>query len=628
MRRNIFPIVVFVIAISFSIYEILVNTVIVMHGFHMNAMHLGFLLALIFLLYPVRGKGKGLNNRFSIPGVVLAILGMAVGVYIVLFEEELHLVRLSVPILRDYIFAVIAVLLTLEAGRRTIGWPLTILAIIAILYARFGEIFPGVFFHTNFGWERILYRLYLTYEGIFGITASIAATYIFLFLLFGAFLYEAGVSDFFNKIALAIAGRRRGGPAQVAVVSSSIMGTISGSAVANVATTGVFTIPLMKRIGYKPAFAGAVEASASTGGQIMPPIMGAAAFVMASYLGIPYLKVAVAAIIPAILYYLAVGFSIDTEARKHSLKGLPPEELPKASAVFKEGGHLIIPIIVVVGVLVAGKTPILAAISGIASTFLVSFVRRKTMMTPKKLCAALEKGARQALEVCLACMVCGFIICVAGMTGIGSVLAYNIIELAHAQLFPALLFCMFISILLSMGVPTTACYIIVSIVAAPALLQMGVLPLAAHFFVFWFAVMSNLTPPVALASFTAAGLAGSNLNQTALTALRIAFPGFIVPFLVVYYPFLLIGSGVGGHPLQIALVTIGVIMSIIVLASAFTRYLLKPVTIYETALLSLGAIIFLIPGHAYYSAIGITLMGIAIAIHVLRVKAKKTWFNR
>jgi len=583
--------IVSIIAVLFSFFEIWVNSVGIMPGIYRNAVHLSFLLILGFLLYPAFKKSP--RDKFTIFDIILVILGIAVGIYILLFEEELHLVRGSVAITRDYIFALITVLLLLEATRRAVGPTLPGLSIFFLIYAHFGPYFPGIFARRGLQWTRILYRLYLTDEGIFGVTLNVSATFIFMFILFGAFLEHSGVSGFFNDFAMAVAGKRRGGPAQVAVVSSSLMGTMSGSAVANVATTGAFTIPLMKKIGYTKNFAGAVEAAASTGGMIMPPIMGAAAFIMSAYLGISYVRIMLAGIIPALFYYLGIFVSVDLEARRLNLKGLPADSLPRLIDVIKHGGHLIIPVIIVICTLVVGRTPVYAAFTGIISTIIVSWFKKDTRMNLTKIVLALDVGARKAVQVGLACACCGFIVGVAAMTGIGSVVAYNIFQLAHGSLPFALLLIMGASIILSMGLPSTACYIVVATVAAPALIKMEVIPLAAHFFVFYFGCLSNITPPVALASYTAAGLSGGNPTRVAWNGLKLAIAGFLVPFLYVYNPMLLL-EGVKVTPFILSIITGGI--GVVCLGIAAMNYLGRKLFIYERIMIFAGAVLLAFPG--------------------------------
>jgi len=604
--------IISIFAILFSLFELWVNSIGVMPSIYRDAVHLSFLLLLAFLLYP---STKTLpKDQLPIWDIAFAILGIAVGLYIVLFEQEVHLVRGSVAITRDYVFATITVLLLLEATRRVVGPVLPMLSIFFLIYARFGPYFPGIFGHRGIQWSRILYRLYLTDEGIFGLTLTVSSTFIFMFILFASFLEYSKISEFFNDFSIAIAGRRRGGPAQVAVLSSSLMGTMSGSAVANVATTGAFTIPLMKKIGYNKNFAGAVEAAASTGGQLMPPIMGAAAFIMSAYLGIPYIRILYAGIVPALLYYLGIFVSIDLEARRAGLKGLPAETLPKLGEVLRERGYLVIPIIIVIVILVIGRTPVYAAYSGIISTVIVSWFKKDTRMDLKKIIKSLDMGARKAVQVGLACACCGFIVGVAAMTGIGSTIAYNIFQLAHGSLFIALLLIMVASIVISMGLPSTACYIVVATVAAPALLEMGVLPLAAHFFVFYFGCLSNITPPVALASYTAAGLSGGSPPRVAWTGLKLGLAGFIVPFMYAFKPILLL-EGVRVFTMILAVVT--AIVGIIILGIAVMGYLSRQLAIYERTIFFVAALLLAYPGIRT-DGIGLVLIIIAFLLYCIK----------
>ncbi len=578
-----------IIAISMSLFHLWVNSIGVISGIYRNAIHLSFLLVLCFLLYPAF-KGKR-SHRIGISDIILAVAGVAVGVYILLFERELHLERASIPIFRDYLFAALSLILVLEASRRCLGIVLPILAIFFLIYAHYGSYFPEIIAHKDIPWTRILYRMYLTDEGLFGITLSVSATFIFLFVLFGAFLQKSGAAEFINRLALALAGRKRGGPAQVAVIASSLMGTLSGSAAANVATTGTFTIPLMKKVGFKPEFAGAIEAAASTGGMIMPPIMGAAAFIMSAFLGIPYTKIMIGAFIPALLYYLAVAFVIDLEAKKMKLKGLPKEILPDLKEVLKTGGHLLLPVIAVVVTLLKGFTPLYAAFVGIITTIVVSYFRKETRLGLKDILKALEIGAIGSIQVGIACAICGIIVGVINMTGLGSMIAYNVINLANGKVFWTLLFAMFSSVLLGMGLPSTALYIVVATVVAPAIIQLGVIPLAAHLFVFWFGALSNVVPPVALASYTAAGIAGGDPTKTALYGLKLTLAGFIIPFAFVYAPELLL------HHVspELPLILITTIVGIISLGIATQGYFLYPTRLLERTLYFVAALCLIKP---------------------------------
>ncbi|MCR4402039.1 MAG: TRAP transporter permease [Firmicutes bacterium] len=601
-----------IIAVAFAVFEIWSNSFSFLPTLKINAIHLAFLMALCFLLYPAR-RGA---SRDRIPAVdwILAIVGAGCALYFCFSFDALYN-RGMIPLPRDYVVAVIGILLVLEAGRRSTGPILPVLAIVFLLYARFGRYVPGVFAHGGFPWSRIVSRMFMTDAGVFGTTLTISSTYLFLFVLFGEFLAKSGVGEFFNDFAFSLIGHRRGGPAQVSVVSSALMGTISGSSIANVATTGSFTIPLMKRIGYTPDFAGAVEATASTGGMIMPPIMGAAAFLMAGFLGVPYTTIMVAGIIPAILYYLSLFFVIDMEAQQLGLQGLPKADLPRLGRVLKEKGYLIVPVLVIIYALISGLTAITSAFAGLISTVLVSFVSRKSRMGLKKIVEALAQGARSIVPIGLACAVVGFIVGVTGMTALGSVVAYNMIELARGSLILALVFVLLASLVASMGLPATACYVVVATIAAPALVRMNVPPLAAHFFVFWFGCLSGITPPVALASYTAAGIAGSSPNKTAMTALRLAAPGFLLPFLLVYRPELL-----GLHTtLSRFLVSVGVAAVACLSTACCTHgYLMGRLSTWERALMGVGSLMLVNPDM--WSYVGVTIIIAVIAYRWYRMR--------
>lgn len=610
MKRTLkgrFKVIATIIAVSFSIFELWVNSFGIMLDIKRNAIHLGFLLMLVFLFYPATKKSNIEKPTFS--DIILSILGLSVGLYIFLFYDDLF-TRAGIAITRDYIFAILCIILLFEASRRSVGLVFCGLVIFFLLYAVYGYIFPGIFKHPGISWTRTLYRMYLTYEGILGVTLSVSSTFIYLFILFSAFLEVCGTAEFFNDLALALAGSKRGGPAFVAVIASALMGTLSGSAVANVATTGTFTIPLMKKVGYKAHFAGAVEAAASTGGQIMPPIMGAAAFIMASFLQISYVKIMIAAIIPALLYYLAIAANVYLEARRLNLQGIPPENLPSLKEVLIKRGFMISPLVVIMYLLLTGRTPLMAGFGGIITTILVSFIRKETRLTLNKLIKALEEGAYSALQVGIACAACGIIVGVAAVTGIGSIVAYSLVELSGGIPLIALFMIMVACIILSMGLPSTALYIIVATVAAPALTNFGFLPLAAHFFVFYFGALSNVTPPVALASYTAAGLAGSDPTKTAITGLKLTLAGFIIPFVYTFNPVLL-AQNISLTTLLTSLAEC--IAGVIALAIGTTGYIWKEIKIWERCLFILSAILLLLP-LKMSSLYGIVLLSLLILV--------------
>ncbi len=583
-------IVVMVFAVFVSIFHIYMNSFSLMILIKKNGIHLAMMLAMCFLMYPATRKSDPVNP--SKLDWLLSLLGIVVGLYIVFAYDRLVADSL-IPKPIDYVFAIIAIVLTLEAARRAVGIVLPILSIIFLLYARFGRVFPGILAHQGFTWNRILTRMYMTDEGIFGVSLMVSASYVFMFILFGAFLQHSGTAKFFNDFALAFAGRLRGGPAQVAVMASGLMGTISGSAQANVATTGTFTIPLMKKVGYSPRFSGAVEAAASTGGILMPPIMGAASFIMASFLGIPYIKIMYAGIIPALFYYFAIFIVIDLRAKKIGLKGMEKDSLPDLKAVIKNEGHLALPIVVILVMLIKGITPLYAAFFGLISTVVFSSLRKNTRMGFKDFINALSDGATTAVSVAIACAVVGFIVGVVAMTGLGQVIALNIMSLSGGQMWLALLLVMVSSIFLGMGLPATACYIITASVAAPALIQMGVLPIAAHFFAFYYGTLSAVVPPVALTSYTAAGISGGNPTQVAISGFRLAFAGIMIPFMFAYSPILLM-QNVEITKLLLTIVT-GV-LGIICLGAANENYLFGKMRLYERVPAFVAAILLVKPG--------------------------------
>lgn len=513
-----------------------------------------FTLGLIYLLYP---GPKSVKNKDNIPfhDYVLAIASVVVGLYIVFRFDSFVQSNLEANTW-DYAMGICAVLLVLEATRRAVGSWMAILPIVFIIYALCGDRLPGALGHYGFSWRRFIIRMYMVDEGMFGMTQRVAATYVFMFVLFGAFLAQSGIGKFITDLAFSVSGKAAGGPAKVAVISSAMMGTISGSPVANTATTGTFTIPLMKQVGYPAHYAGAVEAAASTGGAIMPPIMGAAAFLIAEFLGISYWRVVLSAILPATLFYISIYLSVHKEAIFLGLTGLPADQLPPVREVLRKA-YLMVPLIVIVVLIAMGRTPLYAAFLGIASTLIVCQVSADTRMKSKDILNALDTGARSTLSVSVACIASGIIVGVTVMTGLGQVITYNILRLSGGVLFVAMLLIATASIILTMGLPSTAAYIVISTVAAPALINMGVNPIAAHMFVFYYASLSSITPPVALASYTAAGIAGAQPTDVALTAVKLALPGFVVPFMFVYQPQLLLVD------VKFPMIVISIITSII-----------------------------------------------------------------
>ena len=568
------------LAIFISLYAIYSNALSNTQEFYRNTIFLSGILILGFILFPFSKRFSTAKfNGWDYLFIALTLISYG---YFFFNYVDLHVVRKSIPNTMDYAMAILGIIVLFEAARRTTGYFIPSLATFAIIYALFGQYFMGIFGHAGFSVERLLYRLFMTSEGIFGITLSTASTAIVVFILFGSFL--------------------------------------SGSAVANVATTGTFTIPLMKNIGLTSRFAGAVEATASTGGMIMPPIMGAAAFIMAGFLGISYTTIVIAAIIPALLYYAALIMAIDIEAKKQGLKGLSKENIPQVKAVLKARGLLLLPLIIVIGTLLMGKTPIYAGFLGILTIIVASWLTpdKTVRMTLTKVADALAEAARGSVQVTIACAAIGVIICVVTMTGIGATLAFNIVSMTDNTLWMILLVVMLVCIVLSMGLPSTALYIVVAVTVSPILIKAGVMPLAAHFFVFWFGALSNITPPVALASYTAASIARADPMQTSWDAVRLALPGFIIPFILVYNPALLM-QGDNLSVISIGLMVISALVGIYALSIATANFWIIKTTWFERIAFAAAAILMIKPG-LYTDLLGMALILLTGAFHLLRSK--------
>lgn len=582
--------IISIICICFSLFQLYTAAFGVYPAQIQRGTHLAFALALVFLLYPATGKGS--RSSMNPMDVVLAVLGGFAGAYLVANYHSIVL-RGGLPTTVDLIVAGVTVLLVLEGARRVIGSPISIIAIVFILYAYFGPYIPGMFGHRGFTTKRILNHLYMTTEGIFGLPLGVSATFVYLFILFGAFLHKSGLGKFFIDLALAATGHTVGGPAKVAVLASGLFGTISGSSVANVVTTGTFTIPLMKSIGYPAHFAGAVEAAASTGGQLMPPIMGAAAFVMSEFIGVPYATIAIAAALPAVLYYLAVGLMVHMEALRLGLKGLPRESLPDPKKVIREGGHLLIPLGIIIYMLVSGYTPLRAALVCIVSTVVVAMMRKNTRLKLSDILQALEDGARSALGVAAACAAAGIIIGIVTLSGLGLKMANGIIMLAGGSFFFTLFLTMIASIILGMGLPTTAKYIILASMAAPAIQKFGVPAMAAHMFILYYGIIADLTPPVALAAYAGAGIAGANPMKTGWTSLRLAIAAFLIPYIFAYNPSLLL---IDTTAVEVLLVCVSALMGAFCLAVAGAGFWYVPLSMIERVLVFAGALMLIKPG--------------------------------
>ncbi len=557
---------IYVVAVIFAVFHIYTSAFGLLTAVLQRTTHLTFAIVLLSLMH-ISGQ-KGNKTQFTkITAVPIIILAIFSCVYL-FFNFKGLVFRAGIETTLDIVVAGIILLLVLEMTRRATGNVLPTIALIAIVYSLFGSYMPGALYHRGISLKRLLTYMSFGTEGILGTPLGTSATYVALFIIFGAFLNKSGTGDFFIRLANSLVGRFRGGPAKVAVMSSALMGTISGSAAANVAGTGSFTIPLMKKTGYTPVFAGAVEAAASTGGQLMPPIMGAAAFIMAEILGIPYVEIAKAAIIPAVLFFAAIFFCVDSEAVRLGLKGAEGDDVEKTSTVLKSGGLLIIPVVVLIVALFT-MTPTRSALLSILACCIVGLLRNgENRMKPKDYFDALREGGEGILQIAVVCACAGIIAGTLTLTGLGIKLGYILAELAGGRLFPMLLLTAIASIILGMGVPTTASYIIMATVMAPSLIRIGVPPLPAHLFVFYYGLLSVVTPPVALAAYTAAGISGADAMKTGYAAWRLALPAFMIPFAFVYGNELL----VMGDSFQIILACISGLTSVYALSGFVTGY--------------------------------------------------------
>ena len=521
-------------------FQVYFTTIGVISAINLRAMHCIFLLLFTFLLFPTFKKEKRVRRLPPLWDIVLILLGVGSFGYLILNYERIAMTGGRIDP-HEVVIAGAALLVVFEAARRASG-NLAVLALVFLAYNWFGEFLPGYLGHNGFTLKRVLITQFWGTQGVLGTGIGVSATYIFLFVLFGAYLKYSGFSKFINDFSLTLVGQTPGGPAKVAVLASGLMGMINGSAVANVATTGTITIPLMKQTGYKKEFAGAVEAVASTGGQFCPPIMGAVGFVMAEFLGISYTKVMLAAIVPALLYYVGLLLAVHFEAMRLGLSGLSKENIPNAMKVVKEQGHLVIPLVMLIGLMFAGYTPLYAAVFSIFGTIAASWLRKETRMTPKIILDATVEGAKGAISVGVCCVIIGVIIGTVTLTSMGLNMGYLILNIVdNNNIYLTGFFVMIMSTILGMGVPGVAAYVIVQAVAVPVLIDAGTLPLTSHLFCLIYACLSNITPPVAISAYVASGIAGSDQTKTGLWAMRLGIIGFIIPFFFLDNPVLLVG---------------------------------------------------------------------------------------
>ena len=601
--------IVMAIAVCLSLYQLYTAGIATLTALVQRSIHLGAILVLTFLLRPPFASAR--KDRLNV-WVVMDWLLVAASIYCTayicinlnaIFERQGDWLAV------DQVVSIIGTLLVLEACRRVIGVIMTGICVVAMLYAYFGPYMPELIIHKGYSVERIATTLWLTTEGIFGLPIGVAATFVFVFVLFGAFLESTGGGNFFIELAYALTGRFSGGPAKTSVVASGFMGSVSGSAVGNVVATGSFTIPMMKKVGYRPHVAGAIEAAASTGGQLMPPIMGAGAFLMAEFTNTSYLTIIKVALVPAIMYYVTVLFFVHFEAKKFGLEGQPKESLPKVGKVLREGLHFIIPVLILIYVLVNNYSPMMAGFVAVISTVAASLAANtvKWRLAPtsgsqsrasiaafaageaKSILKALEKGAKSAIMVSVACAAAGIIVGMVTLTGMGLKFSSLVLDLSYGIEALAILLIGAASLVLGMGLPVTASYIVLATLAGPALLDMGVPLMVTHMIVFWYSQDANVTPPVSLASFAGAGVAGANPMRTAFTSWKLAKGLYIIPIIMAYRPLLGMGEGYELLHWQVGWTMVATMLGLIAFASAIERYFIRRTTWPETILFWIAA---------------------------------------
>ncbi len=590
--------------------------------------YLGLLLALIlssvFLAVPPSNHAH--RHRVPLYDLVLSFLGLAVGVYPALFFPEV-MRRMGDPDSLRLLLGVVAIVLILEALRRTIGWILVGVGVFFLIYARFADLFPAVFAGTGVPWDRLINYLYTDVNSLFGLALGVTGTVVLPYIFFGQTLFAIGAGQYLTDLAMAVFGRFRGGPAKVAVVASSLFGTISGSAVANVAVDGPITIPLMKRTGYPAPMAGAIEAVASTGGQIMPPIMGAAAFIMAEFLAIPYREIVVAALFPAVLYYLALFAQVDLEAGKAGLRGLRRQELPALIPLLRMGWVFFLPLSILVYVLFIQKTDAGdAGMFAALATLALGFLRKELRSNPRWVLETLESTGRTMLELGVTVALAGLIIGAVQVSGLAFILAHGLVQLAGGSVVTLLFLTGSASMILGMGMPTTAVYILLAVLVAPALVQLGIDPLAAHLFIFYFGMVSMITPPICLAAYTAAAIAQADAMRTGLEATRLGIVAYIVPFLFAFSPALLLKGSV----LDVLFASTTAIAGTILISIALTGYLFRNIGRLRRLVLGLAALALLFPhvGPGVLFSWGTNVIGIALATVILGPEVRTELRNR
>ena len=632
--RQYITVIISIVFVVFQLYATLSGLI---PAQILRATHLAFVQLLAFLLFPATKKMP--RNTLPWYDVLLGLVGAGCWMYIVINFDTL-VRRSGNNTVLDVIIGIIGILILFESCRRIVGLPIMIIASVFVIYAFAGKFLPGFLHHRGYSLQRVVCHLFYNTEGIMGTPIGACSTFIFLFILFGALLEKTGIGQFFIDVCNAIAGGASGGPAKVAVLSSALLGTVSGSSVSNTVGSGSFTIPMMKKLGYKGEFAGAVEASASTGGQLMPPIMGAAAFLMAESLGMPYITIVKAAVIPAILYFTGIFITVHLEAKKLGLKGLPKEQLPRFLPLFTRKGYMILPLAVIIYFLCSGKTAVFAALMGIVSCLLIGIAvsiidlakGRKPTFGSRDIIDVICAAARNIISVAIACGMAGIIIGIVTLTGLGLKMGAGLVSLAGGKLFLTLFFTMLASIILGMGAPTTANYLITSTITAGAIIQLGVQPLAAHMFAFYFGIIADVTPPVALAAIAGAAIAKAKPMKTAFNATKLAIGAFIIPYMFVYNSqmlmidasigrilFIIVTSLIGMFGISVALEGYGFNFTGILHGTDKTPGLVITLDVIERLLFATAGLLCVIP-ETRSDIIGLSMMAVLIAYQLVTKK--------
>ncbi|MHB1394623.1 MAG: TRAP transporter permease [Clostridia bacterium] len=602
---------VLIISIALALFHMYSASIGVMPAYEQSAIHWGLIGTYIIITRPLKFKGG------IIIDTVLAATNIFLSYYQIVLQERFIE---TAGMYSDFekVLSIAAIIVAIEIARRSIGKVLPIIAVLFIAYALFGNNLSGMFKTVDFSLARIAPYLYTSADGLYGQTLYVSAQFIFLFVLFGAILDMTGAGEFFVNIAFALTGKVCGGPAQAAVFSSMLMGTINGSGAANVVTTGTFTIPLMKKVGFKPAFAGAVEAVASNGGQIMPPVMGAVAFLMAEMTGIEYGKIALAALPAAILYYVTLSMSVYVEANKRQIPVTPESERLKPGKIMKEGWIYLIPLVVLMGMLIRGYSAQKSGLFGIIVSLVIGFIKSRENMNLKRFAQALKEAVAGIAPIASACLLAGVVMGILNMTGLGLKISSIIVDLSNGHLIIALILAMLTSLLLGMGLPTSAAYMVLAILVAPAIVKMGVSQMGAHLFILYFGALSTITPPVALSTFAASGIAGSGMWETGFEAMKLAIAGFIIPFIFAYSPELLLTGDIG----RIILVLITALIGCMVLAIGLGGWFKVKLSVISRFLLTAAAILLIMPRPIITNVIGAVITVVVLYIEIKVVKKK------